>query len=599
MGADRTGLTHRRLRVPLNLLRWPVADRTLAVMALDQITKALVAEFLDQAQMASGGEATDFERFVAHVVIAPQIDAALDYGAVLTGSGGDTGLDAIGIIVNGQLATDPDDIDVLADGGATLDVNYIFVQTETATSFSTSKVGQIEYGVKDFFASEPTLARNEAVTEAADVSAQILKHARLFRNGNPSCTIYYATAGRWMGDQNLRARIGSARSEIDDLNLFSKVTFVPLDAREIQRRYQTLNAGVEREFIFQNRIPFPDIDGVSESHLGYISATDLVAILEGDDGALLSTIFYDNVRDFQGESNSVNHEIAKTLDSERRSRFPLMNNGVTVIARSVRQTGTRFTIQGFQVVNGCQTSNVLWANRERLDPSVLVPLRLISTEDEDVIVDIIRATNRQTEVKEEQFFATSDYLKQLESYFESTTIERRLYLERRLKQHAGSSVERTRIIPFNSLVRSFASLALNEPHRATRNYKQVLERIPVDILNPDHRPAAYLASASSLYRLEFLFRNNVLDRRFSAAKYHLLLASRLIIRGGNVPPLNGRESERWAESLLDTYWDPTKSEKVFKQAASDIDLLAGGDLSRDQIRTLPFTEKVLAHYRTA
>ncbi len=89
----------------------------------------------------------------------------------------------------------------------------------------------------------------------------------------------------------------------------------------------------------------------------------------------------------------------------------------------------------------------------------------------------------------------------------------------------------------------------------------------------------------------------MLDRRFSAAKYHLLLASRLILKSGSVHPLNGREAERWAEALLDLYWDPAESEKVFKQAASDIDSLAGGDLSRDQIRTLPFTEKVIAHYR--
>ena len=38
--------------------------------------------------------------------------------------------------------------------------------------------------------------------------------------------------------------------------------------------------------------------------------------------------------------------------------------------------------------------------------------------------------------------------------------------------------------------------------------------------------------------------------------------------------LDGREPEVWANKL------------------------AGVDLSRDQIRTLPFTEKVLAHYAT-
>ncbi len=549
--------------------------------------------------MPSHGEAEDFERFVTHVVVAPQIDASIDYSNVMTGAGGDTGLDAIAIVVNGQLVTDPDDINDLAASGSTLDVNYIFVQTETATSFSTSKVGQIEYGVKDFFSDSPTLARNDAVRSAAEVSHHILSNARLFRNGNPTCTVYYATAGRWAGDQNMVGRISSSRTEIDELNLFSMVSFIPLDAREVQRRYQSLNAGVEREFIFQNRVSFPEIPRVSESHLGYISGTDLVRILAGEDGTLLSTIFYDNVRDFQGESNAVNSEMAKTLDTDRRSRFPLMNNGVTIIARSVRQTGTRFAIQGFQVVNGCQTCNVLWSNRNKLDESVLVPLRLISTDDEDVIVDIIRATNRQTEVKEEQFFATSDYLKQLESYFDTLPIDRRLYLERRLRQYAGSPVERTRILPFNSLVRSFASMVLAEPHRATRNYKQLLERIPSNILNPEHRPSVYFASASSLYRLEFLFRNGALDRRFSSAKYHLLLASRLLIKSGAVPRLNSREADPWAEALLDVYWDTTKAERVFTQAAADIDGLAGGDLSRDQIRTLPFTEKVIAHFQSA
>jgi len=309
-------------------------------------------------------------------------------------------------------------------------------------------------------------------------------------------------------------------------------------------------------------------------------------------------VFYENVRDFQGESNPVNIEIAATLSGERRGRFALMNNGVTIIAKSLRQTGTKFTIQDFQVVNGCQTCNVLWAKRGELDEGVLVPLRLISTTDEDVIVDIIRATNRQTEVKEEQFYATQDFLKQLELYFESTPLARRLYLERRSKQHANARVERTRIVPFNALVRSFASLALGEPHRATRNYRQLLERIPDDILNPDHKPAAYFASASSLYRLEFLFRNGVLDRRFSPAKYHLLLATRLLADPSPAPRFNSNDAERWARDLIDVYWDATAAEKLFLQAAADIDQLAGGDLSRDRIRTLPFTELVLAHYRS-
>lgn len=565
-------------------------------MALDQITRALVDEFLTEAGLTPTEDGRDFEKFSTHVIVSPQIEAAVDFENVIAGDGGDTGLDAIAIIVNGQLTTDPDYVDAMASVGTTLDVNYIFVQTETATSFSTSKVGQIAYGAKDFFATTPTLTRNAVVQGAAEISARLMGHARLFRNANPTCSVYYVTAGRWQNDPDLEARIASARNDIDNLNIFSSVVFIPVDAREIQRRYQSLRNGAEREFVFPNRIALPDISNVSESHLGFIPAPDLLKILTDDDGLLMTTAFYENVRDFQGSANPVNAEMASTLEGDRRSQFPLMNNGVTIIAKAVRQTGTKFVIRDFQVVNGCQTCNVLWSKRNDIDHDVLVPLRLISTTDEDVIVDIIRATNRQTEVKEEQFYATTDYLKQLEMYFESAVSDRRLYLERRSKQHTNSAVERTRIVPFNSLVRSFASVVLNEPHRATRNYKQILERIPQDVLNPTHKPALYLASASALYRLEFLFRNGLLDRRFSPAKYHLLLASRLIAKPRVPSQLNGRDAESWGAALADLYWDATESEKVFKQAATDIDALAGGDLSRDRIRTLPFTEQVLAHY---
>ena len=63
----------------------------------------------------------------------------------------------------------------------------------------------------------------------------------------------------------------------------------------------------------------------------------------------------------------------------------------------MRTTGNRFHIQDYQIVNGCQTSHVLNDQRDRLDPSVMVPVRLIGTADEEVIGAIVKATNRQTE----------------------------------------------------------------------------------------------------------------------------------------------------------------------------------------------------------
>ena len=90
----------------------------------------------------------------------------------------------------------------------------------------------------------------------------------------------------------------------------------------------------------------------------------------------------------------------------------------------------------------------------------------------------------------------------------------------------------------------------------------------------------------------------MLDRRFSSAKYHLFLASRLLVKPEIPPFLNSREADSWARDLIDVYWDLTKAEELFRTAAADITALADEDLSRDRIRTQPFTEQVLSHYRS-
>ena len=112
-----------------------------------------------------------------------------------------------------------------------------------------------------------------------------------------------------------------------------------------------------------------------------------------------------------------------------------MNNGVTIIAKTLRATANRFYIEDYQIVNGCQTSHVLFDRKEALDSTVMVPLRLIATKDDDVIASIIVATNRQTEVREEQLLALSSFQKKLEAFFSSFDEAQRLYYERRSRQY--------------------------------------------------------------------------------------------------------------------------------------------------------------------
>jgi hypothetical protein len=292
-------------------------------------------------------------------------------------------------------------------------------------------------------------------------------------------------------------------------------------------------------------------------------------------------------------------EIGGTLTSDHKSRFALMNNGVTVIARNLQLTGNKFHIEDFQIVNGCQTSHVLFNQREHVDGTVMIPIRLISTQDEGVVESIIRATNRQTEVKAEQFFAVTEFAKQLEAFFQTFTNGRKLFYERRSRQYDRLDIERTRIVTPRNMIRAFASMFLNEPHRTTRNYARLLDRVGANIFAEGHRPEPYYAAAFSLYKLEYLFRTSRLDPKYKPSRYHVLLAARLLANPTPMPKMNARDIGKYCERITNILWDTDAADTLLAKAAAVVELVAGGDLSGDNVRTQTFTENLLKHFARA
>ena len=255
---------------------------------------------------------------------------------------------------------------------------------------------------------------------------------------------------------------------------------------------------------------------------GLLPVTEFLSVLRDEDGDMIKSIFYDNVRDWQDYDAVVNKEIRETLESDFKDRFVLMNNGITIIARTLRTVANRFHIEDFQIVNGCQTSHVLFDQREKIDDSVMIPVRLIATQNEDVINSIIRATNRQTEVKEEQFFALAEFPKKLELYFQTFDNGKKLFYERRSRQYASLSIEKTRIVTPGNVIRAFAAMFLQEPHRTTRNYSALKAKVGTEIFAERHRLEPYYVASFALYKLECLFRAGRLEPKYKVARYHML-----------------------------------------------------------------------------
>ena len=558
---------------------------------MDRVSESLLTEFSTDRGIANLPEDKRFEHFVSFITIGRHFNETFDTEDVSVGEA--TGIDAIAAIVNGVLVTDVEGLEELEDAGE-LDVTFVFIQADRGASFDASKMGNFGFAVQDFFKDSPTLPRNKEVIDAAEIMTAVYKLSTKFKRGNPACRLYYATTGTWTGDALLEGRRRAAVDDLRATNLFRDVTFTLLGAEGIQRLYRQTKNAIAREFVFENRVVIPEVPGVTQAFLGFLPVPELMKIIADESGEMIGGLFYGNPRDWQ-DYNDVNAEIKTTLQTDAKSRFILMNNGITIIARDVRPTGNKFVVEDYQIVNGCQTSHVLFEQADKTDKSVMVPVRLIGTQDETVINAIIRATNRQTEVKEDQFFALQEFPKALELFFQTFQASQKLYYERRSRQYDRLAIEKTRIITQPYVIKAFAAMFLNEPHRTTRNYAALKSKVGGDIFGKGHRMEPYYTAAFALYKLEFLFRSGKLEAKYKPARFHILLAMRVLANPDPMPKMmNSKEMEKYCQKIMDALWDSTKADFLLLESARIVDEAAAGNFHRDNIRTEPFTQRVIA-----
>lgn len=571
----------RNLQIRLN--KHPVSAELKNDM--DIVTKNLVSAFKNEESFPDTiDDATLFEHFANFCVVSKDYGEEFDANDVHTGGGDDLGIDGFAVLVNGTIVSDASEVEDLAVTNKYLEAEFIFCQAKSGGNFSGSEISNLFFGVKDLFSQTPALPRNETISEKETVIKAIYKKSALFKRGNPIVRMYYVTTGKWQSDAKLEARIENEKEALLELNIFKEVEFVPVDARLLQRYYNSAKNRLSKSITFSGKVTLPPLPGVQESYLGYLPADEYLKLITDDSGNIVRDLFYDNVRDFQGE-NPVNHEIDETLKSSERQLFVLLNNGITIVADSISKTGDTFTIEDYQIVNGCQTSHVLFNNKTVLTGPVQIPVKLTVSQDGDVKNRIIKATNRQTPVKTEELTALTDFQKALEGYYSAITGDCQLYYERRSQQYrAASGIEKIRIVSISNQIRSFASMFLGLPHQASRYYGTLLKSIEKKIFAPGHPPIAYYASALALYRFEALVRKKTINAKYRPFKYHLLAIIRMLHSGIDMPVMASNKFEKYCEVLVTTLQDEKKCTELFNKAVQTLDTALGGQYARDKAK---------------
>lgn len=569
--------------------------------AMDKITKTLLDDFSDAEAFEGMSESDAFARFANFSVVSREYSDTFTVEDVTSDGENDTGLDGVAIIVNGSLVTEKEDIKELVDTNGYLDATFVFVQSKTSANFNGAEMSSFAFGVQDFFADKPKLPRNEAIKRMAEVQSTIYSTVAAMTRRRPDLRLYYVTTGKWQDDMALRGRVETATSDLKETGLFNEVRFNPVDAEQLQNFYRATKSKASAEFKFAKRLTLPEMGNVKEAYLGILPAKEFIQLIQDASGNIRKSLFYDNVRDFQ-DYNEVNKDIRATLQSADKERFVLLNNGVTILAKTMRTVGDNFHVEDFQVVNGCQTSHVLFDNRASITDAIFVPLKVIVTADEGVTSAIITATNRQTAVKEDQLYALSGFQKQLETYYNTFKDSQQLFYERRSRQYASVpeiKIKKVRIVPIQLQMRAFAAMFLDDAHRG--HYPASLRQfVGSKIFHKNHRLEPYYTSAFAHYKLESLFRNGSLDSRYKPARYHLLMVARHQVGEGHMPALQANVMQKYCEGLLTHLWDDAAALAMFQDAIQLIDAVVDTRaLNRDLAKTQPFTEEILVRLRAA
>lgn len=134
---------------------------------------------------------------------------------------------------------------------------------------------------------------------------------------------------------------------------------------------------------------------------------------------------------------------------------------------------------------------------------------------------------------------------------------------------------------------------LAEPHRTARSYSLLDAQVGKTIFAEGHKLDPYYTASFALYRLEYMFRNQRLDRGYRNARFQMLLAARLIHNRDQLPRMNSRDIEKYCGGLNAVLWDTDIAERLFLRAAGAVYKGANGNLERDNIHTQPFTEKLM------
>lgn len=535
---------------------------------MDIVTERYLEEFVQNFHISTSDKTKQYEYFANFIVVSNNFDAnRFEVKDISTGENA-PGVDGIAIIVNNRLCTSVEEIKDSIKYNNKLDVEFYFIQSKTSNRFEGTDIEGFLRWTKIFFNFKTKSTYTKEFNDFIAIAKEIYKNSKYFNKYQPILKLYYVCNGKWVEDDNLKTIIDSSVEELENKNLFESVEFVPCDIKKVQKMYMKTKLPVEASITMENVIQLPKIEGVKSAMFTILPFKEFEKLIVDENGKIKS-VFEDNIRGFLGiKDNSVNQDIEKTITEGRTGEFCLLNNGVTLVVEEITGAGMDITLSNYQIVNGCQTSNVLYECRNFNGiEKVYIPVKIIETDNNKIQIEVTRATNNQTEVEIEQLEALTEYQRDLEQYYLAMSKGKNnaLYYERRVNQYKKDRFNPLDIINIENQIKDFASMFNEKPYIVSGYYSKLLKELGKEIFDPTHRHIMYYTSALAYRRFIELFNEQQIDNRLWRFRYHIIMILKYAVNRKSIPQMNGKDIDKYCEAIIDTLNNKEESKKYFKE----------------------------------
>ncbi len=465
-------------------------------------------------QKTGGISQSDFFEFFTFEQLLKNFDLSNDeIKSGKTGGGDDGGIDGFFIFLNDNLILEKEINKDEIKKNPTIDL--FIVQATESKSFNEEVFDKLSDTISSIFDLTKDMEQlknfyNVSVIEKAGIFRDIYTGlASKYPKINVS--FFHATKGSTAG---IHLKVKNKAKKLEDktkkLLGGSNVEVKFFGARELLESFRT-----EKTYTLQLEFT----ESFSKGENDYAVLCDLVNyynFVTDDSKNLRKYIFESNVRDYQGEVE-VNKDIKKTLESERKTDFWWLNNGITLIAKKASAAGKTITLDDVQIVNGLQTTRCIYdylhtkkdLSKEKNKNSLLV--KIIITDDLAVRDNIIKATNFQTRIPDTQLRATDVMQRDLEDFLKKDG----WYYDRRKNYYKNIGKPTDKIIGIPYLAQSITAILLKEPHIARGRPTSIIKRDDdyKKVFNPSVDLRVYLNIAKVMKKVEDYLRDR--DGKFT------------------------------------------------------------------------------------